>query len=155
MENSIEEVQKEVVINSAPETPVKKTKKKSVKKTVKKEIPKVDALTIEKVMELYKEAHINCINPDAKSPYRIMGTSKRKGGSSLNIKKSEYVIFSTDEDYQNIVDANIQADDLVLEKDTNSRDSTRPNKVTFKTVETLKKLLPIYAKNTMYQVVTK
>ena len=72
-------------------------------------------------------------------------------GSSLNLNKKNYVIYSTDFDFKNIVEANLRDMDLILEKDANKRDGARPNKVTCKSRSTLRKLLEIYAKNNDYK----
>lgn len=127
--------------------------KKEEVNTMKNE-NKVEVITIEEVMKLYKEFGIECVNPNAKGPYRIMGTSIRKGGSSLNIHKDGGVIYSTDEDYKAITDNHIQAEDLVLEEGTNN-DKVRTNIVKFKTIDTLRKLLAVYSLNPMYHKVEK
>ena len=134
-------------INNAKE--VKSTATKTKKVATKKNVKKVDApkLTIEEVMKMYEDYGISVANPEAKGPYRIMGQSIKKGGSSLNIQKDQYVIYTTDEDYKTIVGAGIKADDLVLEEGTNT--------VKFKTVETLKKLLAAYSVNPLYKIVKK
>lgn len=133
----------------------KATKTKEV--ATKKSVEKVDApkLTIKEVMKMYEDYGISVANPEAKGLYRIMGQSVKKGGSSLNIQKDQYVIYTTDEDYKTIVGVGIKADDLVLEEGTNTVDKKRPNTVKFKTVETLKKLLAAYSVNPLYKAVKK
>lgn len=143
---------KNAEVNTTKKATVKKSTKSKEDKVMKKEVvtevkneEKVNTmLTIEQVVELYKEFGIKCYNPNAKGPYRIMGT---KSGSSLNLTKVWYTIYSNETDYQAIVDAKIEADDLVLSAGDNSQDTARKNTVKCRTVETLKLLLAVYAKN--------
>ena len=109
-------------------------------------------ISIEEVTKLYEECGIKCYNPTGKGNYRIIGGAK---GSSLNLKpkKGEYIIYSTDEDYDLVKSAELKFEDLILELGTNSRDKVRPNTIICKTVDTLKALLAVYAKNPMNQVV--
>ena len=79
-----------------------------------------------------------------KGDYLIMGIDK---GSSLNLNIGDFVIYSTDTDFYNIVKAGIKADDLILVKDGNSRDQVRPHTVRCNSKETLRLLMPIYAQN--------
>ena len=144
-------------INNAKATKTKEVATKTKKVATKKNVEKVDApkLTIKEVMKMYEDYGISVANPEAKGLYRIMGPSVKKGGSSLNIQKDQYVIYTTNEDYKTIVGAGIKADDLVLEEGTNTVDKKRPNAVKFKTVETLKKLLAAYSVNPLYKIVKK
>jgi len=118
---------------------------KAVENTEKKNT----MLNIEEVTALYQEAGIKCANPNAKGNYRIMGSK-----SSLNIvpKKGEYRIYSTEDDFTAIQNAELKFDDLVVEAGTNSQDKVRPNTVVCKTVETLKALLTVYATNKANQI---
>jgi len=79
-----------------------------------------------------------------KGDYLIMGRSK---GSSLNLNVNDFVIYSTDKDFNNIVKADIDANDLVLERNGNERDQARPNVVRCNSKETLRLLINIYAQN--------
>lgn len=121
------------------------TETKVVENTEKKNT----MLNIEEVTALYQEAGVKCANPNAKGNYRIMGSK-----SSLNIvpKKGEYRIYSTEDDFTAIKNAELKFDDLVVEAGTNSQDKVRPNTVVCKTVETLKALLAVYATNKANQI---
>lgn len=79
-----------------------------------------------------------------KGDYLIMGIDK---GSSLNLNKKDFVIYSTDTDFNNIVSAGIVSDDLILEKNGNLRDSVRPHTVRCNSKETLRLLMGVYALN--------
>ena len=79
-----------------------------------------------------------------KGSYRIMG---RNHGSSLNLNKKNYVIYSTNEDFRNLERITKWATDLELVKNGNSRDAVRPNTVKCKKRSTLEALLEIYANN--------
>ena len=79
-----------------------------------------------------------------KGDYLIMGI---KDGSSLNLNKSNFVIYTRDDDFKNIVNEKLEAEDLILIKNGNQRDSVRPNTVKCNSKETLRKLFPIYARN--------
>ena len=79
-----------------------------------------------------------------KGDYLIMGIDK---GSSLNLNKKDFVIYSTDTDFNNIVNSGITADDLFLERNGNQRDSVRPHTVRCNSKETLRQLMSIYAQN--------
>lgn len=98
--------------------------------------------TIEEIEGLYRENGLTFSS--VKGSYRIMG---KRDGSSLNLNKKNYVIYSTNLDYQNIEKAGINAPDLELEKNGNKRDGDRPNTVKCRKRSTLKTLLKIYAKN--------
>ncbi len=133
-----------------------KVMKETKKSTKKAETTKVEntekkntMLNIEEVTALYQEAGVKCANPNAKGNYRIMGSK-----SSLNIvpKKGEYRIYSTEDDFTAIKNAELKFDDLVVEAGTNSQDKVRPNTVVCKTVETLKALLAVYATNKANQI---
>lgn len=130
--------------NKKAET-AKVTEAKVVENTEKKNT----MLNIEEVTALYQEAGVKCANPNAKGNYRIMGSK-----SSLNIvpKKGEYRIYSTEDDFTAIKNAELKFDDLVVEAGTNSQDKVRPNTVVCKTVETLKALLAVYATNKANQI---
>lgn len=126
------------------------TKAIETKKVAKNEEKKNVCITIEEVSAMYDEAGIQCKNPEAKGNYRIM-----KGGSSLNIKPTKgYYIYSTDDDYEMISQSKLSNKDLVVEKGTNSTDSKRPNTIICTTVDTLKDVLAVFAKNPLNQKVT-
>lgn len=143
MKKSTNKKAKEVV--TAQVTAVEETK--AVENTEKKNT----MLKIEEVNALYQAAGIKVFNPEAKGNYRIMGF---KGGSSLNIvpKKGEYRIYSTEDDFTAIKNAELKFDDLVVEAGTNSQDKARPNTIMCKTVDTLKALLAVYATNKANQM---
>ena len=98
--------------------------------------------TIDEIEKLYDSYGI--YYKSVKGPYRIMG---KNGGSSLNLNKTNYVIYSTDADFDNIKLARISAQDLEMIKNGNTRDAVRPNTVRCRKRSTLKSLLEIYAKN--------
>lgn len=127
-------------------TEVKKTEtKKTTKKAENKaKENKVVTVSIQEVADLMEKAGIKIANPNVKGNYRIMGTKK---GSSLNLQTKKYIIFSTDDDYEAVEAVKDKYSDLILEKGSNSQDSSRPNKVEFTALETLKGLLAVYAKN--------
>lgn len=126
------------------------TKAIETKKVAKNEEKKNVCISIEEVSAMYDEAGIQCKNPNAKGNYRIM-----KGGSSLNIKPTKgYYIYSTDDDYEMISQSKLSNKDLVVEKGTNSTDSKRPNTIICTTVDTLKDVLAVFAKNPLNQIVT-
>lgn len=128
----------------APEAKTtKKTEKKEVKNTEKKNL----TVSIEEVGKLYSEAGIKAYNPNAKGNYRIMGA---KSGSSLNLRKTEYIIFSTDTDYEALKKANIKG--VEITKDGNSQDKSRPHKVVIQALDTLKVALKVYAENPVNQM---
>ena len=79
-----------------------------------------------------------------KGDYLIMGIDK---GSSLILNKKDFVIYSTDTDFNNIVNSGIDAADLFLERNGNHRDSVRPHTVRCNSKETLRLLMSIYAQN--------
>lgn len=120
-----------------------KTKKEVAKKEVK--TAKVTTMSIDDVMKLYGELGIKCTNPNAKGDYRIMG-----GKSSLNLKKTKYVIYSTEVDADAVAKANI--DGVTVEKDTNSQDKVRPHTVTVSATSDLKAVLAVYATNDLNKV---
>ena len=80
--------------------------------------------------------------------YRIMGGTS---GSSLNLNKNNYVIYTTDYDFSNIVASGLVAEDLKLEPNVNSRDGVRPNKVSCTSRTTLRNLMEVFAKNSDYK----
>lgn len=136
----------------------KVTKKASAKKNAeKKVVEKVEAtenkevknvtLKIEEIVALYAENGIKVYNPQAKGNYRIMGF---KGGSSLNVTKKEYKIYSTDDDFAALEGAKIEG--VELAKGANAQDKARPNTVIIQTVDALKAALKVYAQNTKNQV---
>lgn len=137
-------------------TATKTTATKATKKTetkpaaVKNTEKKNTTISIEEVEKLYTAAGIRVANPGVKGNYRIMGSKK---GSSLNLQKTKYIIFSTDDDYAAVEAVKGKYQDLVLEKGGNSQDKSRPNRVEFTAVETLKALLAVYAKNPLNKVV--
>lgn len=124
--------------------------KKAETKVSKNEEKKNTFISIEEVSVMYAEAGIKCKNPNAKGNYRIM-----QGGSSLNIKPTKgYYIYSTDDDFANVSTSGLKTEDLVFEEGTNAQDSTRPNTVICTKVETLRKLLALYAQNPFNKIVT-
>lgn len=126
------------------------TKAIETKKVAKNEEKKNVCISIEEVSAMYDAAGIQCKNPNAKGNYRIM-----KGGSSLNIKPTKgYYIYSTDDDFEMVSQSKLSNKDLVVEKGTNSTDSKRPNTIICTTVDTLKDVLAVFAKNPLNQIVT-
>ena len=140
---------------------MKKTENKEVKKVTKKaevketkvetkkeEVKKVEKptlnLTIQDIMNMYADVNIKCFNPDAKGNYRIMGSKK---GSSLNLHTQCVTIYSTQEDYDNVVKAAIEG--VECTQGTNSQDKSRPNTVVVRSKEVLEKVLSVYAQNTL------
>lgn len=124
------------------------TKKAPAKKTTAKKVEtpkavenkkKVDMTEINKVLT---DAKIKIANPDAKGNYRIFGAKK---GSSLNVQKAAYIIYSTDEDYKAVKEAKIEG--VELTENGNSQDKVRPNIVRMTAMDVLKKVLKVYAKN--------
>lgn len=139
-------------------TNTKKVATKEVKKSTTKSTKKVDnkakvnqTVSIDEVMKMYKECGIKCYNPDAVGKYRIMGSKK---GSSLNLQKNKYIIYSTDVDFEEVQKVEKKYKDLVLVKGGNSQDKSRPNKVEITALETLKAVLALYAKNPLNKVAT-
>lgn len=132
--------------NKKVNTKAKTTKTKEVKNEEKKNI--VLTVSIEEVAKMYEEAGIKNYNPQAKGNYRIMGN---KSGSSLNLRKTQYIIFSTDVDYAALKEAKIEGVELI--EKGNSQDKSRPHKVVIQAVDTLKKALKVYATNPVNQVV--
>ena len=134
-------------------TEVKAPKTKEVKETkaTKKNEEKENVIltvSIDEVAKMYEEAGIKNYNPTAKGNYRIMGS---KSGSSLNLRKTQYIIFSTDIDYEALKKAKIEGVELI--EKGNSQDKSRPHKVVIQAVDTLKKALKVYASNPVNQVV--
>jgi len=72
--------------------------------------------------------------------YRIM-----RDGSSLNVKKRGFVIYTTDRDIENVENAKL--DGVTVERNTNSTDKVRPHIVRVSDFETLEKVLDAYAQN--------
>lgn len=147
-------VSKEETVMKKNEVAVKEVKEvKAVEKIDKKEAvensAKKDAfLSIEEITKLYQELGIKCANPQAKGNYRIMGSK-----SSLNVKpKKGYYIYTADSDYEELTKAELKFEDLIVEKGTNSQDKTRPNTVICTTLETLKAVLAVFAKNPLNNV---
>lgn len=134
-------------------TEVKAPKTKEVKETkaTKKNEEKKNVIltvSIDEVAKMYEEAGIKNYNPTAKGNYRIMGS---KSGSSLNLRKTQYIIFSTDVDYEALKKAKIEGVELI--EKGNSQDKSRPHKVVIQALDTLKKALKVYASNPVNQVV--
>lgn len=147
-------VSKEETVMKKNEVAVTEVKEvKAVEKIDKKEAvensAKKDAfLSIEEITKLYQELGIKCANPQAKGNYRIMGSK-----SSLNVKpKKGYYIYTADSDYEELTKAELKFKDLIVEKGTNSQDKTRPNTVICTTLETLKAVLAVFAKNPLNKV---
>ena len=129
-------------------------KKSTTKKVDNKKVNKAkvnQTVSIDEVMKMYKECGIKCYNPDAVGKYRIMGSKK---GSSLNLQKNKYIIYSTDVDFEEVQKVEKKYKDLVLVKGGNSQDKSRPNKVEITALETLKAVLALYAKNPLNKVAT-
>ena len=134
-----------VTENTKAKTP--KTKEvKAPKNEEKKNV--VLTVSIDEIAKMYEEAGIKNYNPTAKGNYRIMGN---KSGSSLNLRKTQYIIFSTDVDYEALKEAKIEGVELI--EKGNSQDKSRPHKVVIQAVDTLKKALKVYATNPVNQVV--
>lgn len=131
----------------------KVTEKKAIAKTEKKVTEKankeVKVITIgmEELMKELEKVGIKVFNPQAKGNYRIFGNKK---GSSMHIHKTEYIVFTTDEDYKAVSDAKITGVEAI--EKGNAQDHCRPHKVVFSTPEALKAVLTIYAKNPLNQV---
>lgn len=147
----------QAVENKATEAKTTKkttTKKAETKKVDNKKVENKEkvnqTISIEEVEKLYSEAGINIANKGAKGNYRIMGAKK---GSSLNLQRRRYIIYSTDTDFEAVEEVKDKYQDLVLVKGGNAQDKSRPNKVEFTALETLKALLGVYAKNPMNKVV--
>lgn len=102
--------------------------------------------TIDEI-ETLLEAHYISFKK-VKGNYRIMGENS---GSYLNLNKNNYVIYTTDNDYANIVASGLAAVDLKLEPNVNTRDVIRPNKVSCTSGTTLRSLIEIFAKNSNYK----
>ena len=130
----------------APKTKETKATTKAPKNEEKKNV--VLTASIDEVAKMYEEAGIKNYNPQAKGNYRIMGS---KSGSSLNLRKTQYIIFSTDIDYEALKKAKIEGVELI--EKGNSQDKSRPHKVVIQAVDTLKKALKVYASNPVNQVV--
>ncbi len=130
----------------APKTEKKVVEKKTTEK-VNKEV-KTITMNMEDVVKALETAGIKIYNPQAKGNYRIFGSKK---GSSLNLQKAQYIIFSTDDDFKAVKDAKVP--DVELTEGGNSQDKSRPNVVKFKTEQALRTVLKIYAKNPLNQVV--
>jgi hypothetical protein len=126
----------------APKTKETKAPKNEEKKNV------VLTVSIDEVAKMYEEAGIKNYNPTAKGNYRIMGS---KSGSSLNLRKTQYIIFSTDVDYEALKKAKIEGVELI--EKGNSQDKSRPHKVVIQALDTLKKALKVYASNPVNQIV--
>lgn len=122
----------------------KKTETKATKKVTENKEKVNTTVDISEITKMLVDAGINIVNPNAKGNYRIMGTKK---GSSLNLQKHKYIIFSTDVDYAAVEAVKDKYQDLVLVKGGNSQDKNRPNKVEFTAIETLKAILKLYAAN--------
>ena len=138
---------------STKKVSAKATKKNAEKKVVakveateNKEVKNV-TLNIEEIAALYTENGIKVYNPQAKGNYRIMGF---KGGSSLNVTKKDYKIYSTEDDFVALENAKI--DGVELAKGANSQDKVRPHTVIIQSVDALKAALKVYAQNTKNQV---
>jgi len=143
---------KATAIVATKETKKVATKKVEAKVSAPKKVEKAEtqkensskkdtALSMDEVMKLFAENKIVIKNPGAKGAYRIM-----KGGSSLNLRRSQYVIYTTDADYEALEKAKL-GDKVTLEKGTNSSDKVRPNVVKIGDTDTLKAALKVYASN--------
>jgi hypothetical protein len=110
------------------------------KQEVKNEAKVNAAISMADVVKLYQELNIACKNPNAKGNYRIM-----RGGSSLNVTRKAYNIYSTDADLELVKEAKLEG--VEVEAGANAQDKTRPHTIRCTTVEVLKALLAVYAKN--------
>lgn len=119
------------------ETPVKENTK-----NIKKEDKTPKALKIEDVEKLIELAGIKIYNPQAKGAYRIMGTKK---GSSINVQKKGYIIYTTDDDFKLMQDAKMKG--VELTENGNSQDKSRPNVVRITDINALEDVLVVYSKN--------
>lgn len=141
---------KETKVMAKKNQEVKEVATKEVEKKVVKNENKLNLISIDEVTAMYGEAGIQCKNPNAKGAYRIM-----KGGSSLNIKPTKgYYIYSTDDDYAQIVSSGLKTEDLVCEEGTNAQDKTRPHTIICTKLDTLKSLIALYAMNPLNKVAT-
>lgn len=73
--------------------------------------------------------------------YRIFN-----GGSSLNVKKSRFIIYTNDVDFDNVISAKI--DGVTTIKNGNTTDKSRSHVVECTSNAILEKLLKVYALNT-------
>lgn len=110
------------------EAPKATTEKKPVEK---KNVNKIN-VTIQDVEKLLKEAEIG-FKPN-NCEYRIL-----LSGSSLHVKKSAFVFYTTDEDFKKV--STVKATDLELKEQGNAQDKNRPNYIRFTTEDTLKKVI--------------
>ncbi len=140
---------KKVEDKKMKETKKEETKKATTKKVENKE-KKNTTVSIQEVEKLYNEFGIKVANPSAKGNYRIMGCKK---GSSLNLRSTKYIIFSTEDDFKEVEAVKGKYADLTLIKGGNSQDKSRPNTVEVSALDTLKAILKLYAKNPMYKMV--
>lgn len=146
MANSTTKVTKETATKK-----VSTKKQVPAKKVENKEKVQQEFISIQEATKLYEELGIKCYNPNAKGNYRIMGSK-----SSLNVKpKKGYYIYTSESDYDLIKSSKVSGKDLVIEKDTNSVDKSRPNTIICTTLETLKAVLGVYAQNPLNKVATK
>ena len=134
------------VAPKAAETKKVDTKKTEIKNAEKKNM----VVSMDEVSKLVEAAGIKIANPTAKGNYRIFGGKK---GSSLNLQKTKYIIFSTDTDFEAVEGVKDKYTDLILEKGGNSQDKSRPNRGEFTALDTLKALLKVYAVNPANKVV--
>ena len=131
------------------DTKAKALKAKEVKAPKNEEKKNVVlTVSIDEIGKMYEEFGIKNYNPTAKGNYRIMGS---KSGSSLNLRKTQYIIFSTDVDYEALKEAKIEGVELI--EKGNSQDKSRPHKVVIQALDTLKAALKVYASNPVNQIV--
>ena len=120
----------------APETKVETKTAETTKAPATEKAPKENRakinLTIQDVEKMLTEAHVG-FKPN-KCEYRIL-----LSGSSLHVKKSAFVFYTTDEDFKKV--SSVKADDLELKEQGNAQDGKRPNYVRFTTEDTLKKVI--------------
>lgn len=102
----------------------------------------ITRMTIKDIEVLFDEYGLTYSS--AKGDYRIMG---KREGSSLNLNMSNFIIYTRDDDFKNIVNAKLEFEDLVLKENGNNRDGVRPNVVRCETLKTLKALLQTYSIN--------
>ena len=116
--------------------------------TVKKVANSAKIDRILSMTEIIELAHKNGVcfyaTENKSNLYRIFN-----GKSSLNIKKTMYVLYATPTDFDNIETAKI--DGVKCERDKNSVDGVRPHKVTIaiNAIDTVMKTLALNTKNRM------
>lgn len=111
--------------------------KKEAKSTEKKNVNKLN-ITIQDVEKMLTDAKVG-FKPN-NCEYRILTS-----GSSLHVKKSAFVFYTTDDDFKKV--SSVKAEDLELKEKGNAQDGKRPNYIRFTTEDTLKKVISALAVN--------